>query len=125
MITDSKVKCTVTGKTYFIKGNLSCDSCNLIYLITCSNCREQYEGSAINFRQRFRNHKSDINTYEDRCGTARHFNNKCWSPNNKHAYLKVQIIEKVFNNLLSSVLRIYYGNEKNTGRRNYLLSCMG
>ena len=27
LITDSKFRCTVTGKTYFIKGNLSCDSC--------------------------------------------------------------------------------------------------
>ena len=49
LITDSKFTCTVTGKTYFIKGNLSCDSCNIIYLITCFNCREQYVGSATNF----------------------------------------------------------------------------
>ena len=27
LITDSKFRCTVIGKTYFIKGNLSCDSC--------------------------------------------------------------------------------------------------
>ena len=98
LITDSKFRCKVIGKTYFIKGSLSFDSCNVIYLITCSNCREQYVGSAINFKQRFRIHKSDIKTNQDRCGTARHFNNKCCSPNNKHAYLKVQIIEKVFNN---------------------------
>ena len=49
LITDSKFTCTVTGKTYFIKGNLSCDSCNIIYLITCFNCTEQYVGSATNF----------------------------------------------------------------------------
>ena len=41
--------------------------------------------------------KSDINTNKDPCATARH-NNKCESPNNKHAYLKVQIIEQAFNN---------------------------
>ena len=40
LIIDSKFRCTVTGKTYYIKGNLSCDSCDVIYLITCSNCRE-------------------------------------------------------------------------------------
>ena len=28
-ITDSKFKCTVTGNTYFIKGNWSCDSYNV------------------------------------------------------------------------------------------------
>ena len=47
LIADSKFRCTVPSKTYFIKGNLSCDSCNVIYLITCSDCREQYVGSAI------------------------------------------------------------------------------
>ena len=91
LIADSKFRCTVTGNTYFIKDNLPCDSCNVIYLITCSNCREQYVGSAKNFKQRFRIHKSYIKTNKNRCGTARYFNNKCCSPNNKHAYLKVQI----------------------------------
>ena len=98
MITDSKFRCAVAGKTYFIKGNLSCDSCNVIYLKTCSNCREQYVGSAIDFKQRFKIHKSDIKTNKYHCGTASHFNNKCYSPNDKYAYLKVQIIEQVFNN---------------------------
>ena len=44
LITDSKFRCTVTGKTYFIKGNLSCDSFNVIYLITFSltKCRVSY-----------------------------------------------------------------------------------
>ena len=113
LITDRKFRCTVTGKTYFIKGNLPCDSCNLIYLITCSNCREQYVGSAINFEQRFKIHKSDIKTYKDRCDTTSHLNNKCCSPNNKHAYLKVQIIEQVFdNNRFSMGPYIYDIHEK-------------
>ena len=103
LIADSKLRCTVTGKTYFIKGNLLCDSCNIIYLITCYNCREQYIGSAINFKQRFRIHKSDIKTNKDRCGTARRFYNKCCSPKSKHAYLKVQIIQQVFNNNQCSI----------------------
>ena len=54
-ITDSKFRSKVRGKTYFIKGNLSCDSCNVNYLIACSNCREQCVGSAINFKQRYLN----------------------------------------------------------------------
>ena len=93
LITDSKFRwfrCTVTCKTCFIKDNLSCGSCNVISLITCSNSREQYVRPAISFKQRFRIHKSDIKANKDRCGTARHFNNKCCNPNNKHAYLKVQ-----------------------------------
>ena len=39
-----------------------------------------------------------LKTNKDFYGTTSHFNNKYCSPNNKHAYLKVQIIEHVFNN---------------------------
>ena len=35
---------------------------NVIYLISFTNCNEQYAGSAIDFKKRFRIHKSDINT---------------------------------------------------------------
>ena len=55
---------------------------NVIYLISCTNCNEQYAGSAIDFKKRFRIHRSDINTKKDRCGVARHFNNKCREPQN-------------------------------------------
>ena len=30
--------CTVTGNSYFIRGQLNCESINSIYLITCSKC---------------------------------------------------------------------------------------
>ena len=36
-----------------------------------------------------------INTNKDRCGTARHFNNKCCHPDSPFAFLSVQIIEQV------------------------------
>ena len=56
--------CTVTGKKYFVKGELHGNSCNVIYLVLveCSNCKQQYIGSALNFKQRFRIHKSDTKT---------------------------------------------------------------
>ena len=112
LIADSKFSCTVTGKIYFIKGNLSRDGCNVIYLVTCSNCRKQYVGSAINFKQRFRICESDIKTNKDHCGTARHFSSKCYSPNDKHAYLKVQIIEQVFNNNQFSIENLLWERAK-------------
>ena len=68
-------------------------------------------GSAINFKQRFRTHKTDMKTNKDRCGTARNFNNKCCSPNNKHAYLKVQIIEQVFNSNQFSIEDLLWERE--------------
>ena len=112
LITDSKFRCTVTGKTYFIKGNLPCDSCNIIYLIACSICREQYVVPAINIKQRSRIHKSDIKSNKDRCQTASHFNNEYCCPNNKHAYLKIQIIEQVFNNNQFNIEDLLWKREK-------------
>ena len=112
LITDNKFRCTATGNVSFIKGNLSSDSCNVVYLMACSNCTEQYVGSAINFKQRFRIRKSDIKTNKDCCGTARHFNSKCCSPNNILAYLKVQIIEQVFNNNQYSIEDLSREQEK-------------
>ena len=94
--------CTFLGVLFNIASHLHL-RCKVIYLIICSKCREQYVGSPINFKQRFRILKSDITTNKDRCGTARHITNKCCNPNNKHAYLKLQIIEKVFNNYQFSI----------------------
>ena len=42
----------------------------------------------------------------------RHFNNTCCSPNNKHAYLKTQIIEQVFNNNQFSIEDLLWEREK-------------
>ena len=44
MIFDNTFICTVTSKSYFIRCQLSCESINVIYLITCSKCLEQYVG---------------------------------------------------------------------------------
>ena len=85
--------CTVAGKKYFVKSELHCNSCNIIYLVECSNCKHQYIGSALNFKRRFSIHKSDIKTNKDRCGT---FNNVCCHSSNLHFYMKVQLIEQVF-----------------------------
>ena len=102
---------------------MSCDSCCVIYFLTCSSCRDQYVGSAIKFKQIFRIDKSDIKIKNDRCGTARHFNNNCCSANNKHTYLKVRSLNKDLI-IISVVLKICYGKEKNIGRHDYLRTCL-
>ena len=95
MISDSCFICKVTNKKYHIKNDFDCNSINVIYLISCTNCNEQYEGSAIDFKKRFRIDKSNINTKKDRCGVARHFNNKCRHPQNPSAFLKIQPIQQI------------------------------
>ena len=97
MVFDRNFKYTVTGEVYHIKAGTNCESTNIIYVITCIKCLEQYVDSAIKFRNRFRIHKSDIKTKKDRFRTARHFNNKCCNPSNSFVYLRVQLlIEKVY-----------------------------
>ena len=47
MIFDNAFISTVTGKSYFIRGQLNCESISVIYFITCSKCLDQYLGSAV------------------------------------------------------------------------------
>ena len=56
---------------------------NVIYLISCTNCNEQNIRSAANFKKHFKIHKIE------RCEVARHFTNKCWDPQNPHAFSKL------------------------------------
>ena len=86
MVFDRTFKCKVTGKVYYIKGEMNCERTNFIYLITCIKCLEQYVGSATKFKSRFRIHKSNIKNKKDRCGTTRHFNNKCYHSSDPFVY---------------------------------------
>ena len=54
LVVCNSFKCSVTNKKYYIKGDLHCNSTNVVYLITCKHCLEQYVGSATNFKNRFR-----------------------------------------------------------------------
>ena len=56
IVFSSTFVCNVTGKKYFIGDNLTCNSTNGIYLVECINCKCQYVGSAISFKQFFRIH---------------------------------------------------------------------
>ena len=99
LLTDNRFKYKVTGRFYNVRGNLSCNSSSVIYLISSKKCEDQYIGSAIDFKARFRIHKSDIEPKKDRCGTARHFNTKCSDVQNPHRFLQVKLIESVVSDL--------------------------
>ena len=95
LISDNTFFCKVTNKKYYVNNDFDCNCMNVTYLISCTNCNEQYIGSAVAFKKRFRIRKSDINTIKDRRGIARHFTNKYRDPQNPHAFLKIQPIEQV------------------------------
>ena len=60
LVAKKKFISKVTGKTYFMKGYCSSNSKNVIYLITCDKCKDEYIGSAVDFKPRCMVHKSDI-----------------------------------------------------------------
>ena len=80
--------CFAIKRKYKIKGILKCDSRNIIYLISCKCYGKQYVGSAAGFKERFRIHKSDINTGKYRCGVANHLPNVCRSSASKFEYFQ-------------------------------------
>ena len=112
LVAQRKFTSKVTGKTYFIKGDLSCNSKNVIYLITCDKCKDEYIGSAKDFKLRFRVHKSDIKTKKERCGTSRHFNEKCLCSTSPFGYVKVQIIEQVYSEDPSNIEEVLLYRER-------------
>ena len=54
----------VDKRSFQINHGFDCDSCGVIYLITCEKCGKQYVGSTItSFRMRVNNHRSSLNRY--------------------------------------------------------------
>ena len=47
------------------------------------------------FKEKFKTHKSDINTGKVRCGVANYFLSACPSSASKTEYLQVQLIGKI------------------------------
>ena len=72
--TASEFGSTHTTSEFTITGMLNCNSKNIVYLIECKRCNEQYVGETSNtLRARITQHISNINRY---CNTsvAEHFN---------------------------------------------------
>lgn len=54
-------KSTAYSRTFSIRQDLSCDSPNIIYLITCRKCHIQYVGeTGRTFRERLTDHRSNV-----------------------------------------------------------------
>ena len=75
LVNSQSLSSAQTGKTYFVRQKLSCNSANVIYLVHCKKCNLQYVGSTTTeFKVRFRNHKSSMKTNKKTCEVAIHFN---------------------------------------------------
>ena len=66
-----------TGRTFKIQEHLTCKSPNVIYLITCNGCQEQYVGLTSNaLSARFRVHRQHINNpIYRKIGVSEHLDN--------------------------------------------------
>ena len=53
-ICNNEFTCKFTGKTYKVRGNLSCNSANVVYLMSCKLCKDHNVGPAYknNFKPR-------------------------------------------------------------------------
>lgn len=82
---------TVFDKCFPIDDVLNCNSCNIIYLITCLKCKIQYVGETGNaLRDRMNGHRSCVKLNKD-TPVGIHFNSK----NHDLSHLSVVPIEKL------------------------------
>ena len=79
MVLKDEFTCPATGKTYKARSDLTCKSDNVVHLISCEKCKQQYVGSAFEskLKPRFRVHKRDITSRKSSCGVAKNFLNNC------------------------------------------------
>ena len=56
LVCRNEFTCKVSGKTYKVRGNLSCNNANVVYLISCKLFKDHYVGVAYKnkFIPRFR-----------------------------------------------------------------------
>ena len=124
LVAERKFTSKVIDKTYYIKGDLSCNSKYVIYVITCDKCKDEYVGSALDFNPCFRAHKSDMKTKKERCGTSRHFSEKCLCSTSPFGYVKFKPLNR-FTRKTHQILKKCFGIEKDTGKFNFSQLPMG
>ena len=83
---------TTTGKSHHTKGNITCTTSNVVYLITCTVCRIQYVGETkTTLKKRFYGHRSTVTTAKLDTPVGNHFN----LPNHSISDMILQGIESL------------------------------
>ena len=77
-----------------INSSVDCSRSNMIYLLGCNKCPQQYIGETERMsKDRFSEHKGYANSGNQSKTTGEHFNQKGHSVSN----MEITIVEKVFN----------------------------
>ena len=88
------MKSTAKNTKIDINGSVSCITINVLYLIGCKKCTQQYIGETERtVKERFLEHKGYVTTGTMTKATGRHFNEKGYSVSD----MTLTILEKVFN----------------------------
>ena len=73
MVTSNIFESQITGRKYHIRSNITCNTKNLVYLISCKKCGLQYVGDTENtLHMRMKRHRSDIKTRKTEKPVAAH-----------------------------------------------------
>ena len=87
-------KATATNFKININKSVDCSTKNIIYLLGCRKCPQQYIGETErSLRERFSEHKGYVNTQNMTKATGIHFNKKGHSISD----MQISIVEKVLN----------------------------
>ena len=82
-----------TKTTHSIQGYITCNTSNVIYIITCSKCHKQYVGeTGRKLKNRISEHLRSINNDLDTV-VGKHFN----TLNHTNAHMKISAIESLCN----------------------------
>jgi len=101
ILTTSTFQSSITKIQYPITHTMTCDSNNIIYLITCTKCYKQYVGqTSRKLRMRLNGHRSDIKLNKNTTISI-HFNSPLHTINN----LKITPMEQIDSTDTSELLR--------------------
>ena len=94
--TTGTIKSHSTGRHYRSRHNVSCNSNNLIYCISCNKCGKQYVGQTKNsLKERFKSHFYQITHDPEKTEVSRHFNR---GNHDKLKDVKIHILEFIHSN---------------------------
>ena len=94
IVAKNEFTCIDTGKTYKVRGDLTCKSNNVVYLINCKKCKQQYVGSAFEKVLSPGLEFTKVISILAKSGVAKHFLNNCTGIN-KLENVEVQVIDEV------------------------------
>ena len=87
------VKSTYTDNIVPLNKEFDCLTQNLVYLVHCKKCNDQYVGETKNtLRKRFSQHLGYVDSKDFRQATGRHFH----LPGHQKSHMSITVLEKLY-----------------------------